>query len=33
MTELARPDAQPTGPIAWILSKGEMHEGGYIVAA
>ena len=33
MTELARHEAQPTGPIAWILSKGEMHEGGYIVAA
>jgi hypothetical protein len=31
MTELARHEAQPTGPVASILSKGEMHEGGYIV--
>ena len=32
MTELDRRHEQSTGPIVWILSKGEHHEGGQVIA-
>lgn len=25
------PAAAPTGPVVWILSEGEMYEGGHII--
>lgn len=34
MTDLQRREAEqttPTGPVVWILSKGEMYEGGHII--
>ncbi|NUP39499.1 MAG: hypothetical protein HOY76_21430 [Streptomyces sp.] len=32
MTELAHRQQQSTGPVVWILSKGEHHEGGDVIA-
>jgi hypothetical protein len=29
--QLAADQPQPTGPVVWILSEGEMHEGGKII--
>ena len=31
MTELALHQPQPTGPIVWVLSTGEDHEGGEVL--
>lgn len=31
MTEIARRQPQSTGPIVWVLSTGEDHEGGDVL--